>query len=93
MWPPCTTLRTREASCAEEANAGTFTGCGACGEPKGKGTARLPFATFVVASTSASTTQILMLTATPAVHFTLSTVNRERRSRRGVSPGPNQQRE
>ena len=52
---PCPRTGSEAASCAEEANAGTFTGCGACGEPKGKGTARLPFATFVVASTSAST--------------------------------------
>lgn len=62
-----------------------YTGCGACGEPKGKGTARLPFATVAVANTSASTTQILM----PASgSLPLSTVNRARRSRRRVSTGP-----
>jgi hypothetical protein len=88
----CTTECRRERRRMEEANGGTFTGCGACGEPKGKGTARLPFATVAVASTSASTTQILMPTAGRGLYASgslpLSTVNRARRSRRGVSTGP-----
>ena len=41
----------------------TITGCGICGAPKGKGAARLPFATVAVARTSARTIQVRIVTA------------------------------